>query len=255
MIRFVIPWIAAIFGLQIGSFMNVVIWRVPRGLSLIRPGSSCPSCGRFLRWYENIPLGSFLFLRGRCSGCDSAISVQYPLIELSNMVGYFVIFLWFHGVVFAIVLALFFSTLLVISLIDVQTRKIPRKILYFVAPLILIGLTFDSIKQYGSITHLEHPLEGAFLSLVIFGAIHLAKPKAMGMGDVRLAAFIGLVLGYLSFGAVFDFIYGSFVLGAVFGIGYALFKSKTLRATIPFGPFMSMSAVVALFIYPIIRIF
>lgn len=248
-------FIASIFGLAIGSFLNVVIWRLPQNHSVVKPSSRCPNCAKMLSPFENVPVFSFIFLGGKCSGCKESISIQYPLIELANAAGYLIIFAHFKSILLASIFAIFFSTLLTISVIDVQTRKIPRKILYVMGPTLVVGLALFSGFSLHSERALFHALEGALIGLVIFGAIHMAAPRSMGMGDVRLAAFIGFPLGYLSLSAIVDFIYGAFFLGAIFGIVFAVRKSKTLRVAIPFGPFMSLAALISIFIYPNFRIF
>lgn len=247
--------LAAIFGLLVGSFLNVVIWRVPRELSVVRPGSSCPSCGHMLRARENIPVISYLALKGKCSKCKKTISSRYPLIELLTMAAFMLMFYHFKSLLIASTMSLFVSTLLVVSVIDVETRKIPRKILYAVGPVITFSFLLASFFSTDPRAMIFRLVVGLGLGFLIFGALHFIAPRSMGMGDVRLGAFIGLPLGFFGIWAVVDFIYGSFLLGSIFGIAYAIRRSKSLRVAIPFGPFMSLAAIISLFIYPSIRIF
>ena len=245
---------AALMGLIIGSFLNVVVYRFPLGASLAYPPSSCPQCGHRLAPWENIPVISFALLRGRCHSCHQSISVRYPLVEIMTAAVFALVAWRFHSPLVVATICFFSSALIVLSVIDIDTRKLPRKIIYVAAPFSFAALVVAALVE-GEPTKVMTMVLSALLGGAVFGIIHLARPKAMGMGDVRLAGYIGLNLGYFGVGAAVDFLYGAFLFGAIFGVLFALVKSKSMRITIPFGPFMALGAFVALFAYPVIHIF
>ncbi|WP_201733180.1 A24 family peptidase [Acidithrix sp. C25] len=244
----------AVVGLAVGSFLNVVIWRVPRGESIVLPPSHCTSCGYRLRAVDNLPIASFLALRGQCHSCGSKISVRYPLVELSTGALFGLVAALFGRTFVAPQLALFSASLVCLALIDIETRKLPRKIIYPSA-LVTFLLIVAYCNEMGSFHYLVSSIEGFGIDIGIFGLIFLLRPSSIGFGDVRLAGFIGLNLGVLGLNPTINFLYGAFGFGSIFGIGYILLVSRSVKSSIPFGPFMALSALTSMVIGNSFRIF
>jgi len=234
--------LAGIGGLLVGSFLNVVAYRLPRGESVISPGSRCPSCGKPVKPYDNIPVLSWLLLRGRCRHCGEPISARYPLVEAATAALWAAVVIVKHTAV-SITLGLVLVTILVpITLIDLDTRKIPNKITAPAAvAAVVIGL---ALKPSGVVTQLigGAAAGGAFLLIV------LAYPRGMGMGDVKLAGVLGLYLG----ASVAPALFAAVLVGAVGGtLVMARVGVKQGRKTaVPFGPFMALGGVVGLLAGP-----
>ncbi len=227
--------IAFVVGLILGSFYNVVIHRLPEGKSVISPPSACPKCGSRIRWYDNIPLLSYLILRGRCRDCKEKISPLYPLIELSSGL-LAVLCLWNWNLSLeAFLHYAFFSSLLVMSVIDLKLFILPDEINI---PGIFISLAASFIRT--DITPLDS-LVGALVGLGIPLSIYLyyvkfRKMEGLGFGDVKLLAYIGAFAGV--YGVASALMLGSF-LGLVYALPF-LIKNKNLQFVIPFGPFLSL---------------
>jgi leader peptidase (prepilin peptidase)/N-methyltransferase len=232
--------LAFVAGLAIGSFLNVVIYRVPRGESIVRPRSRCPGCGKQIRGIDNIPVVSWLVLRGRCRDCGEPISVRYPLVEL--LTG-----LLFAGVVISqdagettwIGLALA-TALVPIAFIDLDHRIIPNAI---VGPAALVGIVLVAILQTDDVVE---NLIAAAIAGGVFLLIALAVPRGMGMGDVKLVAMLGLYLGR----AVAPALLIALAAGTIVGIGLiATSRAGEGRKTkVPFGPFLALGGMVAFFV-------
>lgn len=229
-----------IFGLILGSFYNVLIYRLPRNMSVIFPPSHCPHCKQELRWYDNIPILSFLILKGKCRYCGEKISIRYPLVELtSGLLALLSYHKWGEGHNFldGIVYYFFFSALLVMSLIDWYYFIIPPQI--NLGGLILALLVSPFRKD---ITWQESLL-GALLGFLIPFLIYLyyvkvRKVEGLGLGDVILLSFIGAVGGTYA-------VFASLAIGSLIGLLYVIpliVKHKTLNFAIPFGPFLSLGA-------------
>ncbi|HUK55808.1 MAG TPA: prepilin peptidase [Nitrospiria bacterium] len=238
---------AFVLGLIIGSFLNVCIHRLPRNESLIAPSSHCPSCGHPIRGWDNIPLVSFLILGGRCRDCRQPISWRYPLIELVNGLGYLLL-VWRFGVGWTtVVYALLFSALLVITFIDLDYQIVPNVITY---PGIVIGVAVSFILPvgfWGSLTGFL--VGGGLFYLVAEISFRILKKEALGFGDVKLIAMIGAFLGWKQ---VLLTIFLGALGGSVIGLFFIVFMGKSREDAIPFGPFLSLGAVVALFSGPAI---
>jgi leader peptidase (prepilin peptidase)/N-methyltransferase len=236
--------ICAVFGLLVGSFLNVVIYRVPRKESIVRPRSRCPECGYQLSAADNVPVVSWVVLKGRCRNCHTGISARYPLIELAT------------GALFAAAGArlgfdaalpgflLLFAALLAISAIDLERFIVPNRIVYpalFASvPIALIAAAADH-----DLRSLVEAVAGAALAWLILLAIHLVSPRGMGFGDVRLAALIGFWLGWLSLPTVLLGLFLSFLLASLVGVGLIASGLRTRKDRIPFGPFLAAGAVLA----------
>lgn len=240
-------------GACIGSFLNVCIYRIPKRLSLIAPGSRCPRCGVPIRWRDNIPILSYVLLRGRCRSCGEPISVRYPLVE-SLTAGCYLLLYHLFGASISFVGYCVFSTLLILAFFtDLYHRIIPDVV---TVPGIAAGFIFTWLAGKVSTTTMRPwmaedvrasflgiLLGGGILLLTVYGGKSLFKKDAMGGGDVTLAAMVGAFLGwkYLLFTLFISFLSGS--LAGLILIGL---KKKTMASIIPFGPFISGSALFAL---------
>jgi leader peptidase (prepilin peptidase)/N-methyltransferase len=228
--------IAFVPGLAIGSFLNVVAARVPLKRSIVTPGSACMSCGRELAWYENIPVFSWLVLRGRCRSCGARIGVVYPAVELLTaflVSGAFYAFGW-SGKSF--VAAFFCMTLVTISATDLAHRIVPNVIVLPAAAIVLVAMTVLEPSAEWAL--------GAFgASLFLFLAA-LAYPKGMGMGDVKLALLLGAMLGRNVTVALMLGMLAALVPSIVLLIRHG---SAARKMAIPFAPFLSFGGIVALF--------
>jgi leader peptidase (prepilin peptidase)/N-methyltransferase len=228
--------VAFVPGLAIGSFLNVVAARVPLKRSIVSPASACMTCGQEVAWHDNVPVVSYVLLRGRCRGCGTSIGWVYPAVELLTallVAGCFLAFGW-SGTAF--VASFFCATLVVISATDLSHRIVPNVVVLPAAVFVLVAMT--------ALHHGPEWLLGAFgASLFLFLAA-LAYPKGMGMGDVKLALLLGAMLGRtvpvaLMVGMVAALV-PSFVLLARHG-------SAARKMGIPFAPFLALGGVVALF--------
>lgn len=249
---------AFLFGLALGSFANVVIWRFPRKMSVVSPGSSCPRCGFLIRWFDNLPVISWLLLRARCRACQAPIPARYPAVELLSGVLWLVAALAFGVGAQAIIAGIFFWTLLVLTFIDIDTMRLPNLIVgalgVFGAALVLyshfaaapvVPLTYEPAIGPPLLQALIGTLTAGGVSLGMAQLYKGVRGKAgMGMGDVKLLAAMGPFLGVYTTGALFT---GS-VLGVLWALFGAVAKYLDIKARIPFGPFLAAAAVlVALF--------
>jgi leader peptidase (prepilin peptidase)/N-methyltransferase len=230
-------FIAALLGLLIGSFLNVCIWRLPRSQSIILPGSYCPGCGHALKMLDLIPLLSFALNRCRCRYCFQAITWRYPVIELLTatvLAVFYTIWGWSWVLLHN---SLLFCGLLAAAVIDIELRVIPNRLLVFMtaAVVMLHGLTTPQL--------LLPALGGGISAGMLLLLPALLYPGGMGGGDIKLAAVIGLYLGWpLSLLALLLGIASA----AVAGLGWMLFTKQGLKTAIPLGPFLGAGAMVAL---------
>lgn len=236
----------ALFGSVMGSFLTVVVYRVPRKMSVIRPRSKCPACGVQIRSIDNIPVVSWLIRRGRCHACGEKISARYPLTELATAALFVSAAVKYHDDVYlAVTMALFYTMLLAVSLIDAENKIIPNRIVYPSA------IVFPALMVAGSVLGKDLSIAHAALGALAYGGVlllvWLVYPKGMGMGDVKLAVVIGAVLGALGFGLVPVAAMLAFFLGALGGVLAMLLGNKGRKSAIPFGPFMAAGAVLATF--------
>ena len=238
---------SALIGLMVGSFLNVVIHRVPAGESVVRPRSRCPGCGTQLAERDNIPVISWLLLRGRCRTCGMPISIRYPLVELLTGVLFGVVGAKFGADWALPAYLLFTASLIALSFIDLEHYRLPNKILlvtlYAGVPLLLLA---------AAASHRWHEFGQAVLggvsALALLLAVHLVSPRGMGMGDVKLAGVLGLFLGFLSIGRVFLGLFLGFSLGAVIGVLLIATGLRTRKQHIPFGPFLAGGALLCVLI-------
>ena len=233
--------VAAVFGLAIGSFMTVVAARVPAGESVVAPRSRCPRCGATIRMRDNIPVLSWLFLRGRCRDCGERIPVRYPILEVSTAILMAAPFFVYESIWVACGVAALLALMPVISVIDIEHRIIPNKIVY--PALIAFPIYLVVASRFDAPVDLVRMVIGFLAYGGVLFVVALIS-RGMGMGDVKLAALIGLVLGALSLGQVAVAAGAAIVLGAL-GAVVALARGAGRKGAIPFGPFLAAGAVVA----------
>ena len=235
-----------IFGMCIGSFLNVCIYRLPSGKSIIRPASACPDCGTAIHWYDNIPLISYVILRGRCRGCKTPISIRYPIVEL--LCGLFAMTSWmqFGNSLSALIYFIFIAALLVITFIDIDHRIIPDIISLPGIPLgFLASLILPQLKWSDSLIGIL--AGGGSLLAIAWGYQLITGKDGMGGGDIKLLAMIGAFLGWK--GVLFT-IMASSLIGTVVGIILMLRARKGIKMALPFGPFLAIGAIIYLFFGP-----
>lgn len=231
--RAVVALAAFCFGLVFGSFFNVVIHRLPRGLSLVKPGSSCPNCGHRLSSLELIPLVSYLWQRGACKACGERISWRYPLVEFLTGVG-FAFIAWSNPAwPERIVGYVLFSLLLVLAFIDLEHKLLPN-VLTLAG--VGMGLIFSLLGWTGPIAQ---SVLGIVVGFGLVAAIAVISRGGMGMGDAKLLALIGSFLGWQT---VFYVLFWASVIGAVVGITYLYVTKQDRKTPIPFGPFLAVAA-------------
>lgn len=243
---FAVP-VAAVFGALIGSFLNVVIWRVPQGMSIVRPPSACPQCGAPIAWYDNIPIVSYLALRSRCRRCHTHISARYPLIEaLTALLFGLVVGGAYLGIYPAVLtpLLLFWAAIAVaLTFIDLDHHRLPNVIVYpsYIVTAALLVVASIVTGDYGR-------LLSALIGMVALGGFYfvlaVARPGGMGLGDVKLAGALGLLLGWLGWGPLIVGGFAAFVFGGVVGVALMAFRRASRKTALPFGPFMLLGAAV-----------
>ena len=229
------------FGAVVGSFLNVVVRRLPRGESLVHPRSRCPSCGTQIAGYDNIPIFSWLVLRGRCRHCQAPISPRYPAVELLTAVTFAAVVL-VGGLDDDLVLELpFVAALIALAGIDYDHKLLPNRIVY---PLAIWGLVATVLVDRDDLV--EHLVAGAGAFLFLFLAV-LAYPRGMGMGDVKLAGAMGLYLGV----SVIPALLIAFLSGSIVGIGILAREGAAARKkAVPFGIFLALGGIVAVLVGP-----
>ncbi|MBW6510471.1 MAG: prepilin peptidase [Desulfuromonadales bacterium] len=235
--------ISFILGAVVGSFLNVCIYRIPAEKSIVSPPSSCPACGHQIRWFENIPIVSYLLLRGHCSACRIKISPRYPAVEALTGVLFALTFYSFGFSAATIVYLIFVAALVVITFIDLDHQIIPDVISL---PGILVGFAGSFfvpwVTWYSSIIGIL--LGGGSLLAVAWGYEKLTGREGMGGGDIKLLAMFGAFLGWQ---AVFPVIFLASLAGTLVGVPFMLAQKGDTRLAIPFGPFLAVAAMIYLF--------
>jgi leader peptidase (prepilin peptidase) / N-methyltransferase len=232
---------AALIGLLIGSFLNVVAWRVPRQESLVKPRSKCPGCDTQIKAYDNIPVVSWLLLRGKCRTCGVKISARYPVVETVTAALYAGVVAAEHAHTLQLVLGLLLVTFLVpIALIDLDVQRIPDAL---TAPAAVLGLAAVAII---SPSHLPEHLIAAGAAFAFFFFFYYAAPKGMGLGDVKLVTVLGLCLGR----AVAPAIFFALILGVIVGVAIManVGVQKGRKVKVPFGVFLAAGSLIAIFV-------
>lgn len=229
---------AAVLGLAVGSFLNVVAYRLPRGESVVSPPSACPACGTPIRARHNVPVLGWLVLRGRCHDCSSPISVRYPLVEAATGLLFGLAGWRFAGEPALLAAYLCFAAVAVaLALIDLDVRRLPNVIVLPSYPVLALLLTLAADRP-----SLVRAGLGALVLVAFFLAVSLTAPGAMGLGDVKLAGVVGGMSAYLSWGAFLVGAFGGFVLGSLAGVLLMASHRAGRRSAVPFGPFMLLGA-------------
>jgi leader peptidase (prepilin peptidase) / N-methyltransferase len=228
----------ALFGLAIGSFLNVVIARIPAGRSLWRPRSACPACGTPIAWHDNIPVLSFLILRGRCRACGVLISWRYPIVELVTAAAFVLAYVALGPTPEFVVASVFLAALIAITVIDLEHQLIPDVI---TLPGVLTGLALSLAT--GRVSWLDSAI-GIVLAAGLFLAVILVSGGGMGGGDMKLGAMLGAFLGWK---ALVFALFVAIVLGGVVAIAFLVSGLRGRKDPIPFGPFLAAGGVMALF--------
>jgi leader peptidase (prepilin peptidase) / N-methyltransferase len=246
--------VSGVFGLLIGSFLNVVIWRVPRKESIVAPRSKCPSCDTPIENRDNIPVFSWLVLGGKCRHCGAAISPRYPLVEFAT------------GVLFAAVGARFATSwalpaylvlagaLIAISAIDLEHYIIPNRIVYPVGFMVVPLFALAALLSHNWHAF-ERALLGGLACFAVLFVIHMISPGGMGFGDVRLCFLLGLALGWLGWPEVYFGLLAGFLYGSVIGVTLIALRLRKRKQHLPFGPFLAAGTMtVMLFGIPAIHL-
>ena len=232
-----------ILGITIGSFLNVCVYRIPRGDSILYPSSYCPNCGTALNWYDLIPILSYTFQWGKCRYCREPISLQYPVIEYLNGFLYLITYSKFGLNIDFIFYVSIFSILIVISFIDLYTQIIPDylNVLIFISAIIykILSSTFQDMLWI-----FFNSMLGLIISSGIFLIIIIVSKGGMGGGDAKLIGGLGFILGIK---LILLNIFLSFVLGAIISIFLLSLKIKGRKDPIPFGPFICLSFIITIF--------
>ena len=244
-------------GLLIGSFLNVVVHRVPLRLSIVSPPSACPHCSARIRGYDNIPVISWLVLGGKCRDCRAPISARYPVVEASTAMFFGLVVAWFWATrvptgplrasevvasAFALVAFLYFAAVSVaLALIDIDTQTLPNRI---VLPSLIVGIALLGTAAAVGLdpSALLRAVIGSAGLFLFYVILAVAYPNGMGFGDVKLAAVVGLYLGYLGWGQLVVGAFGAFFIGGLFGLLLLVFRRATRKSAIPFGPWMLVGA-------------
>jgi leader peptidase (prepilin peptidase)/N-methyltransferase len=230
--------ISGVYGLVIGSFLNVVIWRVPRHESLVAPGSHCPECDTPIAPHDNIPLVSWMLLRGHCRHCRAPISIRYPFVELATAVLFAGVGARFAHSWALPAFLLLTAALIAIAVIDLEHFIIPNRIVYPVGFVSVALLAFAAAVEHRW-TPFGRSLLGGLAAFAFFLLLHLVVPRGMGFGDVRLSFVLGLFLGWLGWPQVFGGLFAGFLFGAVIGTLLIAFGRRGRSQHIPFGPFLA----------------
>jgi leader peptidase (prepilin peptidase)/N-methyltransferase len=226
-----------LFGLIFGSFATVLTVRVMVKKSIVRPGSGCPQCGYELKFYDNIPVISYLLLRGKCRQCKSEIGLIYPLIELATGMLFLIGFQVAHSGLEMLSLFIFATLTLPLTVIDLKTHRLPNTL---TLSGMIAGLLFATLNSISADNFhlLLHGVTYGFLAALFFLIIHFVSRGGMGIGDAKLALTAGLLL-YASSGDVIIFgLFAAFLIGALWGIGLMIFAGAERKTAIPFGPFI-----------------
>jgi leader peptidase (prepilin peptidase)/N-methyltransferase len=235
------------FGLIVGSFLNVCIWRIPRGQSIISPRSRCPSCGVPIMAWENIPLLSYLVLRGRCRHCKTRISFRYPLVEALNAFLYVLVLYRFEAGVHLPFYLAFVSSLIVITFIDLDFQIIPDRITLVWIPVGLLAgsLILPDPFMRNEALGWQSSVIGAASGFGLFFTVALLSRGGMGGGDIKMMSMVGAFMGWR---AVLLTTFVGSLLGSLIGLFLMAYKGKGRKTKIPFGPFLACGALISLFL-------
>ncbi len=237
-------WVVGIVGAIIGSFLNVCIWRIPREESIVFPSSHCPGCSHPIRFGDNVPVISWLILKGRCRDCGASISLRYPLVEALTA-ALAILLYWKYGFSLQLLCAFFFTAaLIVITFIDIDYQIIPDVIslpgipLCFLAAVFVMGVPF--LESLIGIL-----VGGGILYVIAVGYEWIAKREGMGGGDIKLLAMLGAFFGWKS---LLFIVLCSSLTGAIVGVTLMLIQRQDMKYAVPFGPFLALGAVAYFFL-------
>lgn len=236
----------AVVGLGVGSFLNVVIWRVPRGESVVRPGSHCPACGCAIRPMDNVPVLSWLILRGRCRDCGAAISPQYVIVEVLTALLFALTVLRF-GLSWETPAFLYLAAVgVALAVIDLRVRRLPNALTLpsYAVGLLLLSFAAAAHHEPGRMATAAASMAACY---ALFYTLMLVKPGGMGFGDVKLVGVLGLYLGYLGVGSVVLGIFLAFLFGGGMAVVLLIARRVGRKAAIPFGPALIGGTLVAVF--------
>lgn len=236
-----------VLGLIVGSFLTVVVDRVPRGDSVVRPPSACGSCGHRLTTADLVPIGSWLARRGRCRHCGTPIGAEPLLIEIATVAIFVVFGLRFTDDLALVAFCVLGAALVAQVWIDLRERRLPREISYTAFAISAAVLAVAALTN-GEPERIWQAFLGAGIAVAIMGLIYVASRRGMGIGDVHLAPLLGLHLGYLNPGIVPIGLFFGFLLGAVVGVAAMAFGSAGRKTEVPFGPFLAAGTVLAVFV-------
>ena len=245
-------FVVCILGLIFGSFANVCIYRMPRNMSVVKPNSHCTSCNAFIKWYDNIPILSYIFLKGKCRRCKSKISIKYPLVEFSCGV-LFVSMYYLYGFVFMLIpFCLLVFSLLVTAIIDFEFKIIPDEISFM---LMIVGFVTsffnlnlgETIGQRVLNSFLGFLVGGGSLFIIAVIGKFIFKKDAMGGGDIKVMAGVGTFIGW---DKVLFAIFVASLFGSIVGIILIICKKIGRKQEIPFGPYLALSSFLTLFLSP-----
>jgi len=244
--------IVFVFGAVIGSFLNVCIYRVPREKSVVTPASKCPSCGTPIKFYDNVPILSYIMLRGRCRNCKAEFSARYPFVEFINAVFYIAVLYSFSYASPWVLLTYFFfvSTLIVIFFIDIDHQIIPNSITFPGMPIaVILGSTIlpdpffrDNLLGFSNAA-IGFFAGGGFFYFIAVAGKAILKKDAMGGGDVKMMAMVGGLLGWKA--VILTTFMGS-LLGSIIGVSLIMSKGREWGSKIPFGPYLALGALISL---------
>jgi leader peptidase (prepilin peptidase)/N-methyltransferase len=245
--------VCAVLGLSVGSFLNVVIHRLPAKESVVRPRSRCPQCGTELASRDNIPVVSWLLLRGKCRTCGAPISARYPLVEMLTAALFAAVGVRFADSWALPAYLLLVASLIAITFIDLEHYIIPNRIVYptlFAGGALLVGAALLE----GESDRITHAAIGGFAAWFALLVVHFIQPRGMGFGDVRLSAVLGMYLGWIDVELVLLGMLLGFLLGAVVGLALVATKVRGRKDAVPFGPFLATGAIIAILASdPIVR--
>lgn len=239
--------IAAVAGLLIGSFLTVVVDRVPRGASIVTPGSACGACHRQLGPVDLVPVFSWLFLRGKCRRCGAAIGLESVLVEIVTAVLFVAMMVHFERPIVGAAHCALVAGLVALTAIDLHTKRLPREITYTT---IVIGAPLLTIAAFvvDEPRRIANALLGAVIATAVMLVLYLISRGGLGDGDVRLSPVLGLYLGWSNPGLTLVGIFFGFVIGAVVGVALMIVGRAGRRTALPFGPFLAAGTLIAVFV-------
>lgn len=230
--------IVILFGLAIGSFLNVVIYRIDDLRSILKSRSHCMSCKKILKWYDLVPFISFIVLRAKCRYCGEKISWQYPIVEVSTALVFLLLFLMFGLSWNLVFYAVLFSILEIVFVYDLNTENTPEFFVWFAVVLALLGGWY-----FGNISFLESIYGGLIGGGALAIMVYASREKWMGSGDIKVGLILGLILGYP---IIILGLFLAFLAGSIVGLTYIKLAGKTIKDSLPFTPFLIFSLLVSL---------